>query len=140
MSVSNKYESIEHEGIVESADDRSLKVKIISDSACSGCHAEGFCLISGQKEKDIVIPGKYFVSPGDSVKVLMKKSMGYKALFLGYILPFIVFMAALIILVIFSVGELYAGLGALAVLIPYYLTLWFFRKRIENKFTFTIKA
>lgn len=140
MSVSKKYESIEHDGIVESADDRSVTVKIISDSACSGCHAEGFCLASGQKEKDIVIPGKYTVSPGESVKVQMEKSMGYKALFLGYILPFIVFMVVLIFLAVFSVGELYAGLGALAVLIPYYLILWFFRKRIENKFTFTIKA
>lgn len=140
MSVLKKYESIEHEGIVESTDNGSVKVRIISNSACSGCHAEGFCLISGQKEKDIIVKGKYRVSAGDNVKVLMKKSMGYKALFLGYLLPSIIFMAALILLEVFSLGELYAGLGAVAVLIPYYLTLWFFRKRIENNFIFTIKV
>ena len=72
--------------------------------------------------------------------VQMKKSMGYKALLLGYIIPFVVFMFVLILLAAFSVPEIYAGAGALAVLIPYYLILWFFRKRIDNKFTFTIKA
>jgi sigma-E factor negative regulatory protein RseC len=140
MSVSKVYESIEHEGVVENADNGAVKVKILSNSACSGCHAEGFCLISGQKEKEIIIPGKFDVSPGESVIVQMKKSMGYKALLLGYIIPFIVFMVVLIILAVFSISELYAGAGALAMLIPYYLILWFFRKRIDNNFTFTIKA
>ena len=55
----------------------------------------------------------------------MKKSMGYKALILGYILPLLVFLVVLIILAAFSVDEIYAGLGALVILIPYYLMLWF---------------
>ena len=33
-----------------------------------------------------------------------------------------------------------AGLGAIAILIPYYLALYFFRKRINRKFTFSLKA
>jgi hypothetical protein len=39
-----------------------------------------------------------------------------------------------------SVPEAAAGLGSIASLIPYYFMLWFFRKRINNKFTFTIKS
>lgn len=140
MSGSKIYECIEHDGIVANADERSVTVKIVSNSACSGCHAEGFCMVSDKKEKDIIVPGKYTVAPGDCVIVQMKKSMGYKALFIGYILPLLVFLVALILFAAFSVGEIYAGLGALVILIPYYLILWFFRKRIYNNFTFTIKA
>ena len=140
MSGSNICESIEHDGIVANADDRTVTVKIVSNSACSGCHAEGFCMVSDKKEKDIIVPGKYTVAPGDCVIVQMKKSMGYKALFIGYILPLLVFLVAMILFAAFSVGEIYAGLGALVILIPYYLILWFFRKRIDNNFTFTIKA
>ncbi len=140
MSGSKIYECIEHDGIVANADERSVTVKIVSNSACSGCHAEGFCMVSDKKEKDIIVPGKYTVAPGDCVIVQMKKSMGYKALFIGYILPLLVFLVALILFAAFSVGEIYAGLGALVILIPYYLILWFFRKRIDNNFTFTIKA
>lgn len=140
MSGSKICENIEYDGIVAKADDKSATVKIISYSACSGCHAEGFCMMSDKKEKDIIVPGKYKVAPGDCVKVLMKKSMGYKALILGYILPLLVFLVVLIILAAFSVDEIYAGLGALVILIPYYLMLWFFRKRIDNNFSFTIKA
>ena len=38
------------------------------------------------------------LSPGDNVTVLMKKSMGYTALFLGYVFPFILVITVLIIL------------------------------------------
>jgi positive regulator of sigma E activity len=132
--------SIEHEGIVKSSDNKSVTVSIISSSACSGCHAESICSLSGREEKIVEIPGKYDVSPGENVKVLMKQSSGYSAVFLGYGLPLILVVSMLIILVSFSIPELSAGLGAIAVLIPYYLILYFFRKRINRKFTFTLTA
>ena len=76
----------------------------------------------------------------DNVVVLMKKSMGYGALFLGYVFPFILVITVLIILAALPVTELIAGLGSLAILIPYYLVLYFFRNRISNKFEFSVKA
>lgn len=131
---------INHDGIVQKADERSVTVSIISSTACSGCHAEGSCSMSGKDEKIIEVRGKYSVSAGDQVVVLMKQSMGYTALFLGYLLPLIIVIITLIILISVNTPELSAGLISLAVLIPYYTALWFLRDRINEKFTFTLKA
>jgi positive regulator of sigma E activity len=132
--------TINHEGIVQKTGDKSVIISIVSSSACSGCHAEGSCSISGREEKIVEVSGKYDVNPGDKVTVLMEKSMGYTALLLGYLLPLIAVVITLIILVSFNIQELKAGLISLFVLVPYYSVLWFFRKQINEKFTFTLKV
>ncbi len=138
--MSDRYETIEHEGIVQKSDNDSVTVSIISSAACSGCHAEGICSLSGKVEKIIEIPGEYQVLPGDFVTVQMKRSSGHTAVFWGYVMPLILLVSILVILISLSIPELIAGLGALAVLIPYYLMLYVFRKRISRKFIFTLKA
>ncbi len=140
MSNTVGYGTINHDGIVQKSDDKSVTVSIISSAACSGCHAEGSCSMSGKEEKIIEVPGRYSVSAGDRVVVIMKQSMGYTALFLGYLLPLIIVIITLIILISVKTPELTAGLTSLAVLIPYYSALWFMRNRINEKFTFTLKA
>ncbi|MCX6325417.1 MAG: SoxR reducing system RseC family protein [Bacteroidia bacterium] len=140
MKNSDSFGTINHKGIVQKVDDKNVTVSISAESACSGCHAEGYCTISGKEEKIIEVAGSYKVKPGDTVTILMKQSMGYAALFLGYILPLISVIAILIVLISSKVPELVAGVASLAILIPYYVTLSFFRKRINEKFTFTLKA
>jgi len=130
---------IEHVGIVQKSDKSSVTVKITSVSACSGCHAEGSCTLVGKKEKIIDISGIYNVVPGEAVIVLMKNSMGYAAVLLGYVIPVILVVAIALILGSLSASELITGLGSLAVLVPYFLILWFFRKRVNTNFKFTIK-
>jgi sigma-E factor negative regulatory protein RseC len=140
MSGKSKTECIEHDGIVQESGSDHVTVVISSASACAGCHAEGSCTLSGAKEKIINVTGKYNVSPGDKVTVSMMQSAGFAALFLGYVFPFILVMAILIILVSVSVPELNAGLCAIGSLVPYYGTLWLLKKHIGKKFTFSIKA
>jgi len=132
--------TISHEGIVDRKDNNSVVVRITSSSACSGCHAEGYCNISDQKEKYINVTGSHDVSPGDHVILLMTQSMGFRALSLGYLLPLIVLIAGLVVFLSMSVPELVAGLLSIAILIPYFLILYFLRDRISNKFNFTIKT
>lgn len=131
---------INHEGIVQKIDDLSVIVSISSSTACSGCHAEGSCNMSGMEEKIIEVKGRYNVRPGDKVTIQMKQSMGYAALFLGYLLPLISVISVLITLIALEVTELTAGVLSLAILIPYYIILFFFRRRINEKFTLTLKA
>jgi len=131
---------INHEGIVQANDNKSVIVTISSATACSGCHAEGSCKISGMEEKSIEVTGNYNVKQGDRVTILMKQSMGFTALFMGYLLPLISVITTLIVLVAVNVPELPAGLYSLAILIPYYSVLFFFRKKISEKFTFTLKV
>lgn len=130
---------IEHEGIVRSNCNNSVTVSIVSASACSGCHAAGICSLSGKEEKIIEVPGRYSVRPGENVKVLMTQSQGYTAVLLGYVLPMVLVVSLLTILVSVPVPELTAGIAAVSILLPYYLIIYFFRNRINRKFTFSLK-
>lgn len=131
---------INHEGIVQENSGRSVMVTITSSSACAGCHAKGSCNMTGSETKIVNVDGCYDVKPGEVVTVQMTQSMGYKAIFLGYIFPFISVVAMLIILVAAGTEELFAGLISVAILLPYYTILYLFRKRINEKFTFTLKV
>lgn len=140
MTNSDHSGIINHEGIVQSNEGNAVTVSILSVSACSGCHAEGSCTMSGKEEKTIEVFGNYNVKPGEKVTVLMKQSMGYTALFLAYVLPFITVLATLIILIVLKVSELISGLISVVILVPYYIILYFFRNAINAKFTFTLKV
>ena len=139
MEKLDNNKTIQHEGIVQKTDEKSVIVKITSYAACSGCHAEGSCTMSGKEDKLIEVTGNYNVNPGDSVIIMMKQSMGYNAILLSYILPLVAVFVILIILVSYSVSELAAGIFSLAILIPYYFLLYLFRNKIDKKFTFTLK-
>jgi sigma-E factor negative regulatory protein RseC len=135
----NDFE-IAHEGIVQETDENSVIVLLSPVTACSGCHAEKSCNLAGYEQKLVKVHGTYNVKTGERVLVSMKQSMGYSALFLGYLLPLFLVVILLIILISFSVNELISGLLSLAILIPYYITLFVFRKLISKKFSFTIKT
>jgi positive regulator of sigma E activity len=140
MKNSGGIGTINHEGIVQKIDEKSVTVSISATSACSGCHVEGSCTLSGKEEKIIEVFGTYDVRLGETVTILMKQSMGYAALILGYILPLILVILILAVLINLKVPELIAGLSSLAILIPYYIILYLFRKQINEKFTFTLKV
>jgi positive regulator of sigma E activity len=140
MARSGSFDSIEHDGVVQRSDNKSITVRILSVSACAGCHAEGSCNLSAMEEKFVDIPGIFNLRPGDHVTVVMKRSAGYAAVLLGYGFPLVLLIVVMIILSSMKVSELVTGLGSLAVLLPYYTILWLFRKRIGNKFKFSIKA
>jgi sigma-E factor negative regulatory protein RseC len=139
MSQTEKTGIISHEGTVQKVDGNSVTVIISTPASCSGCQAEGTCSITGSKEKAIDINGSYNVSPGDHVTVQMRSSMGYKALFLGYIVPGIVVVSSLIVLISLKISELISGIISLAITVLYYFLLYFFRNKINNKFIFILK-
>jgi len=140
MRIMSQAGSIEHEGIVENVSSDSVDIRIASEAACSGCHAEGFCSLTGKEHKIIHVEGKYKVEEGDTVSVVISESTGYKAVFLGYLLPLLILIISLVLFISFSVREIFAGLFSIGVLVPYFLILYFFRERINQNFTFTLKT
>jgi len=115
-------------------------VNIVSQSACSSCHAKGACSVSDVEDKEIEISNYlgHFL-PGQEVNVTFNQSQGFTAVFWGYIFPFILVMATLIISNIFVHNELISGLLSLAILIPYYITLYFFRHYLKKMFKFEVQ-
>jgi len=131
--------TIEHTGIVQSIEDKYVNVSIISGSSCSACHASGVCEVSGSEEKIIRAINTGDVKNGDPVMVLMERSLGFRALLIGYLLPFMLVLFMLITLTSLSVSEPVAGLIALLSLAPYYGIIYLRKEKIGTKFSFTIK-
>ena len=131
---------IDHIGIVDRIEGDVAHVKINSESACSACHAKGVCGAADQEEKflDVPLSGASYKT-GERVHVQVARRLGFKAVALGYFYPFLLLMAVLIMLILIGVSELKAGSLALLSILPYYLLLYLFRKRIESTFTFSIK-
>ena len=136
----SNIKTVEHTGIVKKHDNRFVTVQITSLSACSGCHAEGACTVSGKKDKTIEIAGSYNLKEGDCVTVQMEKSLGYSAVVLGYLIPFIVVIASLIVFLALKVKESYAGIIALLSVVPYYFFLLLYKNKINKKFVFSLKV
>lgn len=136
----NRDSEITHDGIVQSTDSKSVTVMLSPNVSCAGCSASRSCNPSGSDNKLVRVEGSFNVIPGEKVIVAMKQSLGYSALFLGYILPLISVVLTLIILLSLSFSELISGLVSIAVLIPYYIFLFAFRKLIGRKFSFTLKT
>lgn len=130
---------IEHPGVITSIDSSKIKVNITTYSACLSCSAKGICSISDVKDKMVEVPNTGDFSVGQEVQVILHQTLGFKALYLGYVQPFIVVLITLIITSSITRNEVLAGLISLGALAPYYLVLYFYKEKIRNKFTFAIK-
>lgn len=135
----NSSKPIEHKGIIEDVDGDNIKVTIEATSACSSCHAKGICGAADMKEKTIDIrqPNNIFTK-GESVQVLMSQSNGFKALLMGYVMPFLIVIILLFVIGYFSRSEVLSGTISILALIPYYATLYFFREKIKEQMHFTL--
>lgn len=130
---------IEHEGIVEQSDAGHVKVRILSASACAGCHAKGACSAADMQEKFIDAFCDQPYSPGDKVLLVGESGLGLMAAWWAYILPLILMVVTLIITHIFTQNEPFSGLMSLGILVPYYLIIKLFYSKFLKTFSFTIK-
>ena len=133
-----KQDTISHDGQVVEISQDKYKIKIVTKSACSSCHAKGVCNPSDQAEKIIDAVSAEKLELYENVIVELEEKLGWKALFYGIIIPFVIMVT---ILFYFSTikDELFSALIALASLIPYYLTIFLLKKKIEKEFIFTAK-
>ncbi|MBN2480244.1 MAG: SoxR reducing system RseC family protein [Bacteroidales bacterium] len=131
---------IEQQGTVEEVNGHKVLIRIRQLSACGNCHARSFCTLSEMKDKTIEADDSSLVlSAGDTVTVMMKRSMGNKAVLLGYVLPLFLLMITLLLFNALTKEEWIAGFISVAVLLPYYFTLYLLRDRLSNTFTFTLR-
>ena len=132
---------VSHKGIVKSVTPELTTVEILSLSACAECHAKGMCGIADSEIKEISVPTDPYSDhkPGDEVEVMLKKSMGLKAVWISYVIPLFILMILILSLSSVTVHEVYAGLGAIGGVALYYLLIYIFRDRLAKDFVFYIK-
>jgi sigma-E factor negative regulatory protein RseC len=132
---------IEQKGVVEDVSNELVKVNITSFSACANCHSKQACGVLDSSNRELFVPinTSHDFSIGEIVGVAMKRTMGWKATILAYVLPFILVLTTLLILNSLQIHEVVVGLGSLVVLVPYFSALYLRRDRLRNTFSFTIR-
>ena len=135
-------EQVMHTGQVVSMTPKTTTVQIVSHSACSECHAAGLCGLSEFTEKAVEVPTDPYATygVGDEVQVVLKASMGFKAVWIAYFLPLVVLLAIALGLIALGVSEVVAGLAGIGAVALYYLIVWLRRDRLRNEYVFTIQA
>jgi len=135
----DSIKEVTHTGTVKSVEDKGIKVSIIVLSGCASCNIKGACNMSEQadKELDIECEPRLF-KIGQEVEIRMKESLGFHALFLGYVLPFILMIVILSISSFLTTNEAIVGLLSIGSLVPYYSLLYLLRNRIKKKFSYVV--
>lgn len=136
----NTNDCIEQKGIVEEITGNKIKVRMKLMSACENCKTKSICNLLDIQDNSIDVANKSDdISVGDEVNIRITKSHGYKALFFGYVLPFILVFVFLVIFTGFGLHEVLTGLISLSVLAVYYFILYHFRDSIRRAFIFTLR-
>lgn len=133
-------ENVTHKGRIVQITPQFTTVEIVSQSACSSCHAAGLCGMSEYTKKAIEVPSHSWDSyeVGQEVDVVLKASMGHKAVWIAYVVPLVLMVATLLGLLAAGAGELTAGLASIGAVGLYYLVIWLFRDRLKNEYIFEI--
>lgn len=133
-------ELISHEGIVVRADEfvRSQRVliRIKQKAACSACKAKEMCSASETMIKEVEAVSYEPMQVGDRAEVMVEKRLGWKAVVLAFVLPFLLLLLQVWLLPHWIANEAIVGTLAILSLLPYYLVLHLFEGRFEQQYHF----
>lgn len=135
-------EEISHIGIVKAVGREKTTVEIVSNSACGQCRASSLCGVAESAKKEIVVasdPDAGYAA-GDEVEVVLRQSMGDKAVWISYVIPLVILLAIVVSLSYAGLQEWAAGLAGIAALGLYYFAVWLMRDRISRDYVFGIKG
>ena len=137
----SSYSEISHRGRIVSITPEFTTVEIVSESACAACHARGLCSLGDSKVKQVEVPTRGWdnYTVGQEVSVVLRATMGHKAVWLAYVVPLLVMVAALLGILSAGGSELLAGLGAIGAVAVYYGVIWLLRDRLRKEYVFNIK-
>ena len=133
---------ISHEGRVIAIDQECISVEFINKSACASCHAKSVCMASDEKIKVIQVENSIeYVdyNVGDVVNILLKRKMGFKAVWLFYVIPLLILMVLLLSLSALKTNELIIGAVIVALLSLYYFIIYLCRDKVSKDFVFAIE-
>ena len=133
-------ERIEHSGFVTRIEGKNIQVQIIQMSACSSCHAKGACSAADMDEKFVDVESTDdTLRIGDQVNIVGESSTGLFAVLLAFVIPFVLILTSLFVLRDFVPNEAVSGTISLALLIPYFIILSLFNKKLKKKLQFKIE-
>lgn len=132
---------VRHRGTVTAIGDGTVTVEIASRSMCASCHARGACTVLDMKSKnlDIETPDAPSYKVGEEVVVWIKTGSGLNAVLLSYVIPLIILLVLLLYLHSAGLNELLSAAFSVGGMAVYYLILYLFRGKLNNKIVFYIE-
>lgn len=132
---------VSHKGMIVSVGKDKVSVQIVSESACSACHAAGLCGAAESKKKIVDVPvyGDRSYSIGQEVEVCLARKMGLKAVLLSYVIPLVILLILVLSLSYIGFGELAGGLVSIGGIAVYYLILYLCRNHLAEGYVFYIR-
>jgi sigma-E factor negative regulatory protein RseC len=99
------------------------------------------CGVADMEEKIVETPRLPGIEHkiGDKVTLIMKRTSGNRAVFLGYYLPFLIVVITLILMLSLTENEGLSGLVSIGILLPYYLILFMIKDRLTKKMEIRVK-
>ena len=146
--MGNKHaQQICHPGVVEQVKGHEVLVRIESQAACGKCQANSYCGMGESTDKAVEVdlrksqgtfePDDFH--PGQHVEVILSRGLGYRALLMGYMLPFLILLTTLIVMFYSTGNEGLSALVALLLMVPYYGLLYHYRQKLRQTFHFSIR-
>ncbi len=130
------HSKVSHKGTVVAVNGNVVSVKIEVMGACSKCHAKGLCSAADMSEKIIECTSEESFIKGDEVMVEMESRLGFKAVIYAFFIPFVLVVSSLLAAYFFTGSETIAAISSIAVLAPYYLTIYLLKDHFKRKFFF----
>ena len=141
IATQEMTDKIKHTGIIDSVEGDHIKVRILQISACASCKIASQCHTSESKEKLVdVYADSQAYTVGQQVTVVVSKNIAWRALALGFCLPFLLLLTILFAVYHFTGNEAVAALSSIGSLLPYYLIVWMMRDKISRTISFQIEA
>ena len=131
-----------HDGQVVGVRKGMVEVQIQSVSACATCAAHAKCGFAESKDKRLEVPSANWqqYAVGQVVTVHIDESRGMLAVWIAYVLPALLMLAAIVSLSLAGWPEWAVVLSGFAVLGVYIGVLYLRRRKVENRFTLTVSS
>ncbi len=132
--------SCEYTGKIVQIANEKVTVCIEQHSACASCHTKGACSSADSSSK--LIEANYHTKNfiiGETVKIIGKKHFGLKAVLYAFVIPVVLMIGTMILLQFYFTSELYIAMGALLIMLPYYMVLYFMNNILKTQLMFYVE-
>lgn len=135
----NTSSQIVHNGVIQAVKDGVAYVSFKQDGGCGGCAARSACNVTEHADRELKVPldGRQ-VTGGERVLIYISPTSGLRAVLLSYVIPLALILVVLTTTIELGISEPLAAVLALGSLLPYFLVLKAFSKRIKNNISFEV--
>lgn len=119
------------------------ELEIVSEAACSSCHAKSLCGMGESKTKTVVAKSttEFAIFPGDEVEIILKTKYALLAVLLVYVIPVFLMLILALISVYANVSELITGASILLMLVIHCIVIRYIdrKNKLPRDYEFTIR-